>query len=79
MHPSFQILSQRFPSDGESVPVDELVLQQIMQDNCTRAGNEIVSAKRIKDIKARTMREAKKKETGNKCGKVEEPNLEKGT
>jgi len=30
MHPSFQILSQCLPGDGESVPIDQLILQQIM-------------------------------------------------
>ena len=49
MHPSFQVLSQRLPGDGESVPIDQLILQQIMQDHCTRAIDEIGSVKRIKD------------------------------
>lgn len=49
MHPPFQVLSQCLPGDGESVPVDQLILQQIMQDHCTHAMNKIGSVKRIKD------------------------------
>lgn len=62
MDPSFQVLSQRFPGDGESVPVDELVFQQIMQDHCTRAGDEIGSAKRIRGTKVQE-RQKKRPET----------------
>lgn len=39
MHPSFQVLSQRFPGDGKSVPINQLVLQQIVQDHCIRDAN----------------------------------------
>lgn len=35
MNPSFQVLPQRLPGDGESVPINQLVLQQVMQDHCT--------------------------------------------
>ena len=30
MYPSFQVLSQHPPGDGESVAIDQLILQQIM-------------------------------------------------
>ena len=81
MHPSFQVFSQCLPGDGESVPVDQLVLQQIMQDHCTRAAKGIGSVKRIKD--SNNQREKRKKRLfgydRNKYGKAGEPNLEKGT
>jgi len=56
MHPSFQVFSQCLPGDGESVPVDQLVLQQIMQDHCTRAAKGIGSVNRIKDSNNETFR-----------------------
>ena len=35
LHPSFQVLAQRLSGDSQSVSVDQLVLEQVMQDRWT--------------------------------------------
>lgn len=35
MRPSFEVLAERFPCDGERVAIDEVVLEQVSEDLCS--------------------------------------------
>ena len=41
--PSFQVLAQYLSGDGESISIDKLILQQVMQDDC-RGNGQVRSA-----------------------------------